>query len=183
MSLIPPSISPNPIPEGDGDEDLANSFREHIADIQSRLFDKASTYSNLIIVAGYVGAFTVWGKTSIQLTNYTNVVIASCLGFSITVFSIYQIWKMAMHVAHFNEVRKLLSETLTVSDFFERYNAIQKKVTRKTLRTSALAAVICFFLCTLPAAVALAILFYNFFAILMGWPTASGALSPPSTGP
>jgi hypothetical protein len=174
MTLIPPSVGVIP-PEGRvEDNELASAYRKTVIDIQSQLFDKAAAYNNLIMVGGYAGAFTVWGNVRSQLPPYTNILIALLLGFSLSIFIFYQVYKMTAHVMHFQRVRVLLGDTLLLQEFFDRYNEMEQQARRTTLRTGVRLSLACLLLSGIPALLALGLLFFNFAALLIGfpvWPT------------
>jgi len=94
---------------------------------------------------------------------------ALLLGFSLCVFIAFEIYKMAKSIIHYNEVRLLLSESLPLPDFFSKFSAIQKRNATKLLQRGTTSAAICLVVCAISAAAALAILFYNFLAALIGW--------------
>src|SRR5262245_33987545 len=144
MSLIPPSVGTVP-PQGDVEQNkLADEYRKTVVEIQSQLFDKSATYSNLIMVGGYAGAFTIWGNTKAELPGKANVAIALLLGFSLCVFIFYQIFKMARHVSHFRRVRVLLKDGLTPHEFFDRYNELDAQARKLTLQSGVMTSTICF---------------------------------------
>src|SRR5258707_10744657 len=118
MSLIPPNVGPVPPADKVEANELAAAYRNTVIEIQSKLFDRAAAYSNLIMLGGYAGAFTIWANTKSQLSPKSNVVIAALLGVSLAVFVFYQVFKMAGHLWHFDKVRRLLSDNLTVPEFF-----------------------------------------------------------------
>jgi len=69
MSLIPPSVGPVP-PQGPmGQNDLATEYRNTVIEIQSQLFDKTATYSNLIMVGGYARCIYNLGKCKGSITG------------------------------------------------------------------------------------------------------------------
>lgn len=171
MSLVPPNLGVGPTPpEDEQQQALADQYRDTVADIQSRLFDKAVTYSNLIMAAGYAGGFTIWGNIKEQLPACANIWIALLLGISLSIFVFYQVWKMASHVLHFLSVREILRDNLSLGQFFKKYNEFQKKTERSSFRSSILYGSICFVLCVLPALGALGLLFYNLTATVAVWP-------------
>lgn len=174
MSLISPNVGTTPVPGKVDENDLAAEYRKTIVEIQSQLFDKASTYSNLIMVGGYAGAFTVWGNVKAQLPANANMSVALCLGVSLSIFIFYQVFKMAAHVRHFRKVRALLSEELSLPDFFQKYNDLDLQSRKATLRSGVFVSTFCFVACVAPALIALAILFYNFCAALIGFPMWPG---------
>ena len=167
MSLIPPSVGPVP-PQGPmGQNDLATEYRNTVIEIQSQLFDKTATYSNLIMVGGCV--FTIWGNVRGQLPAKANILIALLLGFSLCVFIFYQIYKMSGHVSHFQRVRDLLREDITTQQFFDKYNKIDREARQSILKYGTLAFRFCFLSTVIPAVLALGLLFFNFTASLFGW--------------
>ena len=166
MSLVPPNIGVGRASETDDAQALAEAYRKTVVDIQSTLFDKAATYSNLIIVAGYVGIFTIWGNTRRHIDKIDNITIAILLGISLAVFVTYQIVKMHSYAKHFLEVRYLLKDNIPSRDFFRRYNDLQNKSDRITLTSGAMTGYICFWFCVIPAIAALMLLAYHFLLIL-----------------
>src|SRR5436190_19873537 len=68
MSLIPPNVGPVPPADKVEANELAAAYRNTVIEIQSKLFDRAAAYSNLIMLGGYAGAFTIWANTKAQLS-------------------------------------------------------------------------------------------------------------------
>jgi hypothetical protein len=170
MSLIPPNIG-TVRPTATVEENvLAAEYRKTVVEIQSELFDKASAYSNLIMVGGYAGTFTVWANTRSQLPAKANILIALLLGVSLAVFVCYQVYKMATHVRHFRRVRVLLRDGLPLNEFFEKYNELDREARKLTLQSGVMVSTLWFVLCVAPAVLALADLFYNFAASLIDLP-------------
>jgi hypothetical protein len=62
--------------------------------LHSSLFSNAVNYTNTIILAGYAGAFTIWGiiKDSINAVNHAVIGLLLCS--SIIVFVSFEIYKM-----------------------------------------------------------------------------------------
>ncbi|MGE0279263.1 MAG: hypothetical protein AB7P20_01435 [Rhizobiaceae bacterium] len=167
MSLIPPNVGPPPI-TATGQSELAAAYRKTLVEMQSQLFDKAASYNNLIMVAGYAGTITIWGNLRERLPMRANLLIALLLGVSLCIFIGYQIFKMARHVGHFQKVRELLQENLTPEAFFEKYNQIEYDSRHSLLKVGALASRICFWVTVVPAMLALGLLFFNFARLLIG---------------
>src|SRR5581483_6138791 len=171
MSLLPTddSVLP-PADKVDGKNKLAQEYRKTVVEIHSQLFDKAATYSTLIMVGGYAGIFTIWGTIRAQLTDKANILVALLIGFSLCVFISYQVYKMWGYVRHFRRVRALLADNLPIQDFFEKYNTIEREIGQITLGKGTAASTFSFVACVAPAVLAIGLLFYNFFASLIGWP-------------
>jgi hypothetical protein len=168
MSEIPPIVGVTSA-ENDAQRKMAADYRNTIVEIQSKLFDKSSAYANLIMVGGYAGAFTIWSYTKTSLTQRSNVVTALLLGFSLSVFILFEVYKMAKSVLHYNQVRSLMNENLPLPEFFARVNQIQATDAKRLLQAGTLRAAICLVVCATSAIAAMIILFYNFLAVLLGW--------------
>jgi ABC-type transport system involved in multi-copper enzyme maturation permease subunit len=169
MSEIPPTIGVTASVEDDAQRKLAADYRNTIVEIQSKLFDKSSAYANLIMVGGYAGAFTIWSYTRHSLTQTGNVLTALLLGFSLTVFVLFEVYKMAKSILHYNSVRGLLNDNLSIPEFFIRLNEMQNRDARRSLQEGTLSAGFCLIICAVTAIGAMMILFYNFVAVLLGW--------------
>ncbi len=167
MSLIPPNVGPVPPADKVEANELAAAYRNTVIEIQSKLFDRAAAYSNLIMLGGYAGAFTIWANTKAQLSPKANVAVATLLGVSLVVFVLYQVVKMLGHLWHFQRVRRLLSDNLTLPEFFAKYNELQSRDDKTTLQLHTRLAAICFLAIVVPALIGLGILFYSFFVTLL----------------
>ena len=148
---------------------MAADYRNTIVEILVQLFDKSSAYANLIMVGGYAGAFTIWSYTKTSLTERGNVATALLLGFSLSVFILFEVYKMAKSILHYNQVRSLMNENLPLPEFFARVNQIDATNAKRLLQTGTLRAAICLVVCAISAMAAMVILFYNFLAVLLGW--------------
>lgn len=149
---------------------LAERFKDTMIDAQSKLYDKSTAYSNLIMVGGYAGAFTIWGNTTDDLTRHANILVATTIGFSLLVFILYQVYKMATHILHFNKIRYIISDNRTLAEFFREWNALEKQQANYTLRNDTWASAICLVICVGTALTGVFTLFYNFLAIMFDWP-------------
>jgi hypothetical protein len=150
-------------------KEFAEKQKEIIIDIQSRLYDKTAAYSNIIMLGGYAGGFTIWSYTKAELTHRANVLTALLLGFSLFVFILHEIYKIIIYIKHYNDIRSLISDTLPSTELFEKINEIKRGQDKTTLRFGTRIAAIVIAICTLTVFMALCVLFYNFCAILLGW--------------
>jgi hypothetical protein len=57
-------------------------------------YDKAISYTNLIIFAGYAGVFTLWNFTREFLHEKVIILSAALIGVSLFVFCAWEVWKM-----------------------------------------------------------------------------------------
>jgi hypothetical protein len=152
---------------------LADEFRRTIVDIQSKLYDKATAYTNLVMLGGYAGSFTLWSYTKQQLPPRATIYIALWLGASLVGFVLYQVYKIAMQIKHFTYIRYLLSPNRTLPEFFEEYNRLERLEAEAALSSSLIAVFVIVF-CLITALCALGLLFLNFCFTLLGvagWPS------------
>ena len=68
------------------DEEIARKLRETTIEIVMRSYDKASAYANLIILAGYAGAFGILEFSRNQMSPRGAALVALLVGVSL-VFS------------------------------------------------------------------------------------------------
>jgi hypothetical protein len=171
MSQLPPNIGVVPEQGNEGQQAQAEQFKNTVVEIQSRLFDKSSAFNNLIMLGGYAGAFTIWSYVKTSLSPRAMIVVALLLGLSLSVFIFFAVYKMAQSIIHYNKIRFLLGEGRTIAQFFEKLNELERQQARRTLQIGTLPSAICLSFCVLTSLGAAAILFYNFFAVLIGWPS------------
>lgn len=67
-----------------------------VTKIMAAMFDKAATYTNLIIVAGYAAFFTIWSHTKAFMTRKEMISAALCISISCLLFIIWEITKMIL---------------------------------------------------------------------------------------
>jgi hypothetical protein len=65
-----------------------------LKEIHAHMYEKSAAYTNLIIVAGYAGSFTVWGLTKDYLTKHEVFWSALLFCISLLVFIFWEVYKM-----------------------------------------------------------------------------------------
>ena len=128
------------------DDEAAEKAKNRIIEIHSKLFDKASSYSNLILLGGYAGAFTIWNYTKPQLPLKANIVSAILLGISLAVFIWFEVFKMMVGVFHYRRVTATLTTATSAQDFLEKWRQIELTTAKKNL-TSTRVWEICLVIC------------------------------------
>ena len=135
-------------------------------EVTAKTFEKASAYTNLIIVVGYAGAFTIWANTKVQLSPYTNIVVATSLGASILLFVSWEIYKMISNALIFVGRRKLL-HAITPDQVHKTFEEIRSREMSLALQQAPIwAATLA--VTVLPAVIAVGTLSYNYFSLLFG---------------
>ena len=72
-----------------------------LIEIQSKIYDKASACTNLIMVGGYAGSFATWAATRAHLTTRTNIAVALALTISLSAFIFFEVYKMTYTAVRF----------------------------------------------------------------------------------
>jgi len=140
---------------------------ERIVEINSRIHESSALYMNLVMLAGYAGAFAIWSYTREQLPPRASIGVALCLTISLTSFVLFEIYKMVRMSRSIIEFRDLLGQNLSARDFLAKANKIEaerhttfRKVLLNAWRFS-------FLLSVLTGLSAVVILTYNFLSILL----------------
>ena len=68
--------------------------REQLIQFASALYDKATTYVNLVILAAYVGFFTVWSTVRGELTRQELLLSGLAISLSLAVFVLWEVFVM-----------------------------------------------------------------------------------------
>lgn len=139
-----------------------------MSEIQGKMIDRAAAYTNLILIGGYAGIFTVWSNSKATLPMRANILVAGSVLLSLTVFIGFEIYKMIFTAVRFLKNRDFLVNPIPPDQFAKRLQDLQRqesKVPLSYLRLwfSALA------FCILSALFAGGVLCYNFVAILLSW--------------
>jgi len=70
------------------------SFIEQQKQILSHLYQKAGSYTNLVMLAGYAGIFGIWQFTHELLSRRVTMWVALLISLSLMLFVGYEVWKM-----------------------------------------------------------------------------------------
>jgi hypothetical protein len=106
-------------------EEMAARNRDRVEQIVTgrigSLVDKSATYANLIVLAGYAGAFTLWSGTRETMPLKLNASIAIALGISLFTFVAYEVYKMVLSTRSFLEYRSVLKLELQPKIFLKEH--------------------------------------------------------------
>jgi hypothetical protein len=143
-------------------------IKNTMIEAQSKIYDKATAYTNLIMIGGFAGAFATWSATRAQLPVKANVTVALLLGFSLLSFILFEIYKMTYTSIKFMKTRSLLVTQAPPDQFIA--NLQKLALEEQTLASHFIPIWIATMVISLGAGLAaLALLFYNYFSILMDW--------------
>lgn len=143
----------------------AEKAKDRIIEIQASLFSKSAAYTNLILLGGYAGAFTIWGNTKAQLSANANVSIAGLLTISLAVFILFEVFKMARQAFHFRSAAALIRLAKTPQEFLSLWASFEQETLKKGLLDHTVW-VVCLGICVVTAVLATTIMLYNFSVVL-----------------
>lgn len=91
MGWLQPAVDHQP---GSVQDATTERMRSDIVEIQARVYDKAASYFNIIILAGYAGIFFVWTQSSEFLSKNAVAICALLMVISVLTFVLFEIAKM-----------------------------------------------------------------------------------------
>lgn len=102
--------------------------------IISHSYDRAAAYTNLIILAGYAGMFTLWSFTKDYLNETIEIFIALMVGASLFIFCAWEVYKMIYSSRLIKKQAELVMEPLAPKEFQQRSEAITLSVNRDNIK-------------------------------------------------
>ncbi|WP_404397409.1 hypothetical protein [Idiomarina loihiensis] len=83
---------------------------EATKEIVAHIYGKANSYSNLIIVAGYVGFFTLWSSIRPELPNWAVLSSGGLILTSLMIFIAFEFYKMTSISIQMHRISKRLDK-------------------------------------------------------------------------
>jgi len=153
---------------------LAARAQQAIIEIGSAQFDRAAAYTNVIVVAGYVGAFSIWAFVAPHLSKHATAAIAILLGASLLAFIGYEVYKMVSVARQFAPQAALLRQSLPAKKFLAELERLQLEEKKFSLTTLYTVWTVVLVICVGFAVAGIGLLFYNMAAILLEGPIWPG---------
>ena len=116
-------------------KDRAEKALEWAVSAQASLFDKASSYNNVVLTLGYAGFFAIWNTVSEHLEPVENALVGLSLGTSLVTFigwTILNSFLLTVNVRRYAVIVGTKFETF--SDELEAHKQAEDKVKRANLR-------------------------------------------------
>lgn len=108
---------------------------ENSVSVQAALFDKASSYTNVVTTLGYAGFFSVWSLVSGELTRTENALVGFCLGISLLIFVLWTLIMTALITMNFRKYAIIdSSEFSTFDETLDAHKTAEEKINRANLR-------------------------------------------------
>jgi hypothetical protein len=147
---------------------VQEKIKTTMIEVQSKIYDKATAYTNLLMIGGYAGSFATWAATRPQLPGKANVAIALSLTTSLTSFVLFEVYKMTFMAVKFMKTRHLLVEPLPPEKFIANLQLAAQNEQKLSLFFMPIWT-ITMVISVGAALAALTLLFYNYFAFMVGW--------------
>lgn len=89
---------------------MRNERVEVVKELVTHIYGKATAYTNLIIIAGYVAFYTMWGSVKNDLPTTWMLLAGLLITFSLIMFVSFEIYKMILTGVHHKKVNAVLQE-------------------------------------------------------------------------
>lgn len=147
-----------------------NEIKNTLIEFQAKLYDRAAAYTNLVLFGGYAGTFAIWAATRSQISPKANIIIALTLGVSLATFVFFEVYKATYTAIRFMKNRSLIFSPQKPEEFLKNVQTHAREEQKLSVLYIPIWIGVMFV--TIGAAlIALALLFYNYFAIMIGWPS------------
>jgi len=135
----------------------------------SEAYERAAAYTNLIVLAGYAGTFTLWSFTADFLPERAEIITALMLGISLFVFCGWEVYKMFITQYGLVNTANTLDIISTPAEYFENVEKAKIKAANDQITLLRYWRIV--LLITIPLGFGSALLmFYNFLANLLNFP-------------
>lgn len=111
--------------------DYLKKETERRIQIISAAYDRAAAYTNLVILAGYAGTFTLWSFTKDFLPENTAITIALMMGISLFSFCGWEVYKMIYTSGHLRKQAEILLRGLSPEQLDKALNDAQAESNKK----------------------------------------------------
>lgn len=153
-------------------EEFAEKRRDILLEVSATSYERGTAYSNLIILAGYAGSFSVWAlvKDDDILSPRATAAVGTFLGLSLLVFVTFEIWKMIELSNRGIRVGTILRRKQSAEAFLRELAEFCRSEQEQDLTVSASWWMANVWAAIIFAAPGITILFYSMLAPTMGWP-------------
>ena len=107
---------------------------EILKDIQTHSYQKAASYTNLIILAGYAGIFAVWQHVKDILNPKVTIWVALLVSLSILIFIGYEVWRMIGEALFIQSISPIIESNLPEKDRLAAWERAFKAYARKHMK-------------------------------------------------
>lgn len=145
---------------------------DNMIEMHSKIIDRSAAYTNLMLIGGYAGIFTIWSGTRTNLPTKANIAIAFSIGTSLAIFIGFEIYKMIITALRVSKISAFLKDSVSPDQFTTHLEEFRREEAKAPVGWWGIwIATITISVSTTLAA--LGLLAYNFLAVLVGfsqWP-------------
>lgn len=102
--------------------------------ILAHVYDKASSYTNLVMIGGYAAMFAIWQLMKSHLTLGQELLVATLVTSSVMLFAGFEVLKMISHAIFFRRLERVLSSSVPESERVQTWQAAWKAYSVKESR-------------------------------------------------
>lgn len=88
------------------------SILQQQKEILAYVYEKASAYTNLVMIGGYAAMFAIWQLMKAHLSSGQELLIATLVTSSIILFAGFEVYKMISHALFFRRLNKFISSSM-----------------------------------------------------------------------
>ena len=108
-----------------------DSHKEQLKETLGNIYEKSTAYTNLVIIAGYASAFTIWQLTKHHMTLDQSMIVGSLLVLSVSLFVAFEVYKMISNTFHLDKLGMIVTKYFDNSELQEAWSiAINANKTR-----------------------------------------------------
>ena len=109
----------------------AERVRHTLIDIQTKIFDRAAAYTNLIMLGGYAGGFAIWNFTREILGKQAEVWVALLLTISLATFIFFEVFKMIYLSGTVLKQRAIFTKALSPGQFSAELRELEQSENKR----------------------------------------------------
>jgi hypothetical protein len=103
-------------------------------EILAHIYEKASAYTNLVMIGGYAAMFALWQLMKSHLTYGQELLVATLVTSSIILFAGFEVLKMISSALFFRRLDKILSSSVLESERVQGWQVAWKDYSAKQSR-------------------------------------------------
>jgi hypothetical protein len=88
------------------------SILQQQKEILAYVYEKASSYTNLVMIGGYAAMFAIWQLMKSHLSNGQELLVAILVTSSMILFVGFEVFKMISHALFFRKLNKIISSSI-----------------------------------------------------------------------
>ena len=165
-----PPMNPNTLQTSDPQERMAEEVRRINKEMVTSGYDQARSYTNLLLITGYAGAFAIWNFTREDMTAVGQATIALLLLLSLTTFVVFEVYKMTMLSLILMRHSKVLAAQTTPADFLREHQKYRTEIELSVHRWLLPIWLVSLVVSVVTALLAGLLLVFTFLSVLTGWP-------------